>query len=354
MTLTQKLQNVKPLGGWKVLIMVTAVAWAFYAKDMGRINGTKTHATYLVLSLLYAYTVYGMIWLGFAAKNRVVARLEAKRGKKLNVHWKVYIVLSYAGMVGGMYLAERIIARVYGYPFDINKVWDSLFIANFVFLMFVFFMAFHKEKQRAAKLAAAHAEAELHVFKNQMQPHFLFNSLNSLTELMESNQKHASRMTQNLADLYREILDTSKKKMSSVDAELSIVRKYLELESLRFGGRLRYKIALQNLEAANQAYLPSLILQTLVENAVKHGISQAVDGGEISVSVRRENNGYVAEVVNSAADTGGPLPTNSLGMGLANTKSRLDLIYGDKHRFDLKVGGDVTRASFWFSGEAHA
>ncbi len=196
------------------------------------------------------------------------------------------------------------------------------------------------------KLRAESAEANMNVLKNQMQPHFLFNSLNSLAELIDTNREYASKMTQNLSDLYREILESSKTLKSSLANELSIVQKYLELESLRFGKRLSFKIKAP--ENSEKILIPSLILQTLVENAIKHGISQSLNGGIIEIDIAPNQNGYFIEIRNTAGVSQNL--NNSTGTGLMNTQSRLDLFYADKHQFSMSSESGMTVVHFWISG----
>jgi LytS/YehU family sensor histidine kinase len=172
------------------------------------------------------------------------------------------------------------------------------------------------------------AAAGFNVLKGQMQPHFLFNALNALKELIADDPAAARAFTQRLADLYRLILKVSTDATTSLADELAIVEHYLEVERVRYGERLRFSIeAPDDLRGER---VPSLVLQTLAENAVKHGISKARAGGEVRVRVgRRAEGGLEVEVSN----TGGPFDANgpragAPGTGLANTRARLELMYG--------------------------
>src|SRR5690606_5494444 len=142
-----------------------------------------------------------------------------------------------------------------------------------------FYYAYREAQAENLTLQAANAEARYHALKHQLQPHFLFNSLNSLSELIDSDREAANRMTQRLADLYRGILSSAKRTTAPLSSELALVRDYLELEQVRFGERLQFRLSAP--ESAQRIHVPTLVLQTLVENGVKHGVAPAGRGGGI-------------------------------------------------------------------------
>jgi sensor histidine kinase YesM len=181
-----------------------------------------------------------------------------------------------------------------------------------------------------------------------MRPHFLFNALNSLAELIESKQENAAETTYKLSDLYRLILTNSGLKTAPLDSEIEIVRSYLELEQLRFGSRLQFHIEAP--ENSHEIFLPSLTLQTLVENAIKHGVSPSIEGGRVVIEIARLiDEGYVLRVTNTGSSFQ-PQTLNN-GVGLANTRARLDLLYGNRHKFRVESDGlGRTVASFELSG----
>ena len=190
------------------------------------------------------------------------------------------------------------------------------------------------------------AEARYNLLEQQMRPHFLFNSLNSLAELIESGHERATEMTHSIAEIYRAILANSKQKTVTLDAELYVVRRYLDLEKTRFGSRLKYVIEID--PSVGAVYVPSLVIQTLVENAVKHGIAGLIEGGVISLRISRpDGTRYLAEVTNTAP-RGAAI--NGSGTGLANTMSRLDLLYGNQHGFQIVAEKGSVTSRFYFSG----
>lgn len=206
-------------------------------------------------------------------------------------------------------------------------------------------------KELAIQSRLAQAEAQYNLLETQMQPHFLFNSLNVLSELIYVDPDHAVAVTQQLADLYREILTNSKQKFSNLGSEISILKKYIQIQKIRFGERIRFKcdVGAENFELS----LPSLILQTLVENAIKHGISPKQEGGDIEITVTpdaksiftKEGPLYEICVSNTGVLYQGP-KKKELGTGLQNTKNRLDLFYGHSHGFRIYSDEKKTYVQF--------
>ena len=214
----------------------------------------------------------------------------------------------------------------------------------------------HSQIQLAAEterirgeVARTRLETELHSLHQQMQPHFLFNTLNNIGTMIHIDANRAVRLVNKFSDLYRLILEMSRTNTVPLEKELEVVSNYLELQQMRFGDRLRYSVEV-NPDLKN-LHVPGLMLQTLVENSVKHGIAKSREGGEIRVRITATDaSRYLCEIVN----TGNPLrsqPEQSSGTGLPNTHRRLALLYGENHCFRLYSNDQgQTVASFYFSG----
>jgi LytS/YehU family sensor histidine kinase len=182
----------------------------------------------------------------------------------------------------------------------------------------------------AADLRAQLAEARLAALRARLNPHFLFNTLNAVAALVERDPSGVRRMLARLGDLLRFSLDESTDQEITVEREIELVRLYLEIMEVRFQGRLETHLTID--DAVRQALVPTLILQPLVENAFKHGVSMIEETGIVSVDVRRDGSALVLTV----ADNGpGPVSPNASGEGLANTRKRLGELYGMEQRFDL-------------------
>jgi two-component system, LytTR family, sensor kinase len=193
----------------------------------------------------------------------------------------------------------------------------------------------YQERERlAAQLEAQLSHAQLQALKMQLHPHFLFNTLNTISALIHRDPRAADRMVARLGDLLRLTLDNHGVEEVSLKEEIEFLEKYLEIEQTRFHDRLsvRLEVAPDSLDAR----LPTLLLQPLVENAIKHGISARPGAGQIEISAHRENGALLLAV----RDDGTGLPADweacaSLGVGLANTRARLAQLYGARHTFTL-------------------
>jgi sensor histidine kinase YesM len=206
---------------------------------------------------------------------------------------------------------------------------------------------FRQMKDIALKSKVAQAETQYSMLESQMQPHFLFNSLNVLSELIYVDPDLANSMTQKLADLYREILHNSKAKFSTLESEISILNKYVEIQKIRFGERIEFNVDVS--PAFLNIKIPSLILQTLVENAIKHGISPKKEGGVIELSVRKKGSQFEVCISNTGAPYTGH-QASSRSTGLENTKHRLELTYGQMSAFQIYSENNRTYVKFNITG----
>jgi two-component system LytT family sensor kinase len=191
----------------------------------------------------------------------------------------------------------------------------------------------------AAQLERSLAQARLQALELQIQPHFLFNTLNAISALVRTGQDpQALAMISGLADLFRYALDRAGGERVAVDDEAQMLRRYLEIQRLRFPDRLTY--AVEVTEEARRAAIPVLLLQPLAENAVRHGIAPSAEGGRVHVRAFREGEQLRVEIVNT-----GRLPAHvDHGIGLANTVARLEQLYGADQAFELCQRGDAVVA----------
>jgi signal transduction histidine kinase len=197
------------------------------------------------------------------------------------------------------------------------------------------------EQERAYKLLA---EARLSSLESRIHPHFLFNTLNSIAALIPSDPQRAEDTVGKLASLLRFSLSANQSGLVMLDQELKIVRDYLEIEKTRFGPRLRYEIAVP--DALAEVNVPPLALQSLVENSVKHVVSQRSQGASIRIDGARESDRIVLEV--SDDGPGFSLDAITPEHGLGNLIARLDLLFGGNGQLDVVRKNEriVVRLSF--------
>ena len=237
-----------------------------------------------------------------------------------------------------------------GYPFVNTLVgvfasWFQFELLTFLFIVTAGYLIdfYHKYKDRktaASQLEKQLAQAQLQALRMQLHPHFLFNALHTVAVLVRKHEdQSAIRMLSGVSDLLRYVLDPNQKQEVSLAEEMEFVKRYLEIQQIRFQDRLQ--ISMQIDPETLEAEVPSLILQPLVENAVQHGISQRSAAGLIELIVRRD----VDRLSIRIRDDGPGLAPDwssetQSGVGLANTRARLKQTYGADYSFDLKNAED--------------
>ena len=200
---------------------------------------------------------------------------------------------------------------------------------------FDYYQKYRERELRAAELEKRLVQAKLQALQMQLNPHFLFNTLHSISSLMHKDVDAADQMIMRLGDLLRAALESSDTQEVDLRQELDFLKRYLEIEQTRFGERLKVKmnIAPDTLEAQ----VPNLILQPLVENAIKHGIEPRSKPGCIELSSQRLNGELALEVSDNGVGLRNGAPIEE-GIGLSNTRARLRELYGEAHRFELHPG----------------
>jgi hypothetical protein len=191
----------------------------------------------------------------------------------------------------------------------------------------------HRAMLRQSELAHALKVAELRVLKSQLNPHFLFNSLNSVRALIADDPTGAQKAVTQLARTLRYTLTAGQEEVVSLERELEIVADYLELESLRLGERLHIERTIS--VEARVAHIPVMLLQTVVENAIKHGIAELPEGGVLRISAEVREGALLIEVENPRPAT--PSRSPSHGVGLRNAAERLRLLFGSAGALDLDL-----------------
>jgi two-component system, LytTR family, sensor kinase len=209
-----------------------------------------------------------------------------------------------------------------------------------------YFRGFNNEKLRVAQLSSQLSEAQLSALKMQIHPHFLFNTLNSIVGLIQEDKHSAELMTTKLSDFLRMTLQNAGEPMVTLKQEFYFLKTYLDIEKVRFQERLTAEFIYD--EKILSAKIPNLILQPLVENSIKHGISRKKENGRIEISALRSENRLILQVEDngnhSEKKSNGFLTSNGNGLGLQNTEARLRQIYGEN--FSFKITKDNETGTF--------
>ncbi len=190
------------------------------------------------------------------------------------------------------------------------------------------------ERERALRAEAQAHQAHLQALRYQLNPHFLFNALNGVSTLVaEGHARQATAMLARLSDFLRLTLDQDTAPEIPLADEVDFTRRYLEIEHVRFGKRLRTQFDID--DDVLSAAVPALLLQPLVENAVKHAVTPSERGALLVVGARRDGGDLVLDVRDDGPGLGGARHETGLGIGLANVRDRLRELYGDAGRLDL-------------------
>ncbi|NEN23624.1 histidine kinase [Cryomorpha ignava] len=220
-------------------------------------------------------------------------------------------------LLSPMVLIELII------PFTmVFLIWNVFYFAA------IYLKNYEREEIKNLRLTASVTEAELRNLRAQLNPHFMFNALNSIRALVDEDPAKAKTGITQMSNILRSSLTSGRRKFVALEEEMKVVRDYLDLEKVRFEERLNFSFSIP--ENLFKVHIPPLLVQTLVENAVKHGISQLPNGGDIRVSVVENPDGMIElNVINTG--TYNPKRANddaNTGIGLDNSRRRLNLLYG--------------------------
>jgi sensor histidine kinase YesM len=216
-----------------------------------------------------------------------------------------------------------------------------------------YYRKYQDRELKATQLEARLAQAQLQVLKMQLQPHFLFNTLHAISALLYKDAEAADRMITRLSEFLRLTLDSVGVQEITLQGELESLQKYLDIEQVRFGDRLSVVFSVE--PETLDLLVPNLILQPLVENAVRHSIAPRAAGGRVEVRARREDGNLVIDVLDDG--TGASTFPLHEGVGLTNTRARLQQLYGGAQSLDLRPppgGGFRVRLSLPAHGTVSA
>ncbi len=207
-----------------------------------------------------------------------------------------------------------------------------LLIWSLAYFAYTYFVRNRREEIRILRLETANREGQLSNLRAQMNPHFMFNALNGIRALIDENPEQAKRAITQLSAILRNAMSSVKRKVVPLGEEIDIVKAYLALEAMRYEERLRTSIDVA--PGLDRELVPPMLLQTLVENAVRHGVAHLPSGGELHIGAERRGDDLVLTVRNSGHYTPGIV--NGTGVGLRNTRRRLEMIYNGQARLEIE------------------
>ncbi len=314
-----------------------------------------------ILNLIVTETVHWYVWGGLSTIiGWLVGRFPFRPGERwisAIVHLLASAALAALHLAIYIQITQHIPGRWYSDQpvIDFKKAWSYFFSARFNTNMLTYFGIFaviqarlysrrlREEELARSRLATQLATARLEALKMQLHPHFLFNTLNAISALVHQDPIAAERMILRLSDLLRQALAEASTQEVPLKKEVDFLSTYLEIEQVRFGERLR--VAMDIDPEAWDALVPNLLLQPLVENAIRHGIAPVARAGCITVSAHQ----FGAELELTVADDGRGFPTGGPhreGVGLGTTRARLRELYGSAQSLDIEspaTGGSSVR-----------
>jgi two-component system, LytTR family, sensor kinase len=334
---------------WSLIFIIWTLFGLFLASQM-YMDYSRRDVAFKWHKILFLELSYGYVWalltplILWLARRFRVERNHGRRSFAIHILASLFIgfttrlihdLLFYFFVYDGdrPITLVRVLQNIY-------LIFDYGMLIYWVILLinysFDYYRRYQEGEVKASRLETQLAQAELQALKMQLQPHFLFNTLHSISALLHKDVNAADTMIARLGDFLRLTLENAGTQEVSLQEEIEFLRCYLEIERMRFRDRLTVHINIE--PEVFGARVPNLILQPIVENAIRHGIAPRSRPGRIEIYARRQDGLLQVQVT----DDGPGLPVNGNskgilkeGVGLANTQARLQQIYGHAHRLDL-------------------
>lgn len=253
-------------------------------------------------------------------------------------HLASLILMSVVWIALGSYILNLIIVSSSYYDFLEETIpWRIIssvflyFITSLIYYLLLYYKDLQERRSKELTLIDMVSESELNLLKSQINPHFLFNSLNSISSLTVSDASKAQEMIIKLADFLRYTVSKDDKRFTKLEQEMENIHRYLDIEKVRFGAKLLFEFDVD--EKCSDIYIPIMILQPLYENALKHGVYESIEPIVISTECKHQTDHVFIRIFNNYDNTSGV--KKGAGIGLKNISERLRLIY--KHSDLLKI-----------------
>jgi two-component system LytT family sensor kinase len=315
--------------------------WICQVLGWGGILGLNLYIGYLEegvdTSDIYHFFIFFLFAIGVTHLHRLVI-IRFNWVKKSIAQISIYAISSSIG-VAAILLGINIVLRtstdpeLYLESVDVIGSFITLIIYNILWSLFYFSYHFvdksRKQEVKNLQLETSQKDSELTNLKNQLNPHFMFNAMNSIRALIDENPVQAKQSVTQLSNLLRNTLKLGQEKLIPIKSELQIVQDYLTLEKVRFEERLEFETKVE--DGLMDAMVPPFVIQTIAENAVKHGIGKIAKGGHILIEIFTNEKGICIKVTNDGKYQPGvnTLTDASTGIGLKNTAKRLRILFGD-------------------------
>jgi two-component system LytT family sensor kinase len=327
----QRLYWVFQFTGWSVYALLNIIGISFQS----------THFTPIMALPIIAESIYFFgithVYRSLSKKMLWLQLPTTKLIPKVLLSIVLMSITVYLVRVGMSFTLDLYSTEILSAVNILGNTAANIFILSIWSAVYFVFHYFEKNTQ-ALKYEVAMNEMKLNQLKSQINPHFIFNALNSIRALVDEEPKKSKRAINHLSNILRSSLVLDKKRLTSLKEELDTTKDYLALESIRFEERLLTEF---NIEPETQNVpVPPMMLQTLVENGIKHGISKLKKGGKVTVNARMDLGNMILEIRNNGHYH--DKRVNGTGQGLRNTRQRLELIYGESAKLKIENESENT------------
>jgi LytS/YehU family sensor histidine kinase len=316
------------IGGWGVYVLLNSIF----------VSGQKDFKPVYILSLILT----GLLGLFLSHLFRIV--IHKKKWNKLPIQKLIHRVVI-ANLVKGIILVIIVVSfnltfgvgnkeeyNFFNFIFFALNATILFFMWSVVYFSIHFFENYKRAEIESLIFESAVKDFELKSLKSQLNPHFIFNAMNSIRALIEENPEKAKEAITKLSNLMRYTLKIERTETVPLSEEIDTIKDYLDLEKIRFEERLDYEIILD--KKTERIEIPPMMIQTLVENGIKHGISKITTGGKIKIQTNLNGHFMIIDITNPGK-IDDEMIKNSKGFGVSNTKQRLNLIYGEEAYFKI-------------------
>ena len=220
---------------------------------------------------------------------------------------------------------------------DLNSFLIGLFLYfvwNIIYFGYAYFDRSKNQEIERLKLTSEKNEIELQNLRSQLNPHFMFNSMNSIRALIDENPDKAKKAVTSLSAILRNALINTRDRLIPLKQEIETVKDYLSLEKIRYEERLTFNFDLA--PTSLNILIPPMIIQTLAENAIKHGVAKKIAGGEVLIKSKLSDDNVIIQIINPGQLSNNSTQNDRPSLGILNTKRRLLMQYGDKASFSIK------------------
>lgn len=326
-----KIYWVCQVGGWVFYILINLLFFG--------LTGNATIKDYLLYVLLipsgifithgFRYFIHKLKALEFNLYSQILFILIGSLIKAVLIFF-VLALISFIFKIGsGNFSLFNVVSNVINFSV-------VFFVWNIIYFGYHYFTNYKRAEINNLRLEAAGKESELNSLKSQLNPHFMFNSMNSIRALVDEDPQKAKQAVTKLSNILRNSLLMNKSKEITIEEEMSLVKDYLDLEKIRYEERLSFELKIDN--NTHHLMVPPLIIQGQVENAIKHGISKLQQGGNVIVSASIYQSVLNISVINTGVlNTAKP----TTGLGFNNSLQRLQLMYGKEAEIQIKENKDL-------------